>query len=203
MLILNLLSNIYLFIGFIVALAIAISVHEAAHAWMSNKLGDSTAKQQGRISLNPLAHLDLLGTVFLFLVGLGWGKPVPVNYHNLSHPKIDGLKIALAGPVSNLFTAIIFALILRFIPLNEILASITFIIVQLNLVLMIFNLIPIPPLDGSNILAGIVPDEVYESIRQLSTPLLLIFLIFAFTTNYISNFISMVTQFFLKILVGI
>lgn len=203
MYILNLLSSPYIFIGFILALIVAISVHEFAHGWMANHLGDATAKMEGRVTLNPLAHFDPLGTLFLFLVGFGWGKPVPVNPHNLKNPKVDGLKISLAGPLSNFFVAIIFALILRFLPLNEALGNIIYIIIQLNLTLMVFNLIPIPPLDGAGILVGLLPNEVNEVIHQLSLPLLITFLIFAFSTNYIADLIRIITTFFLKILVGI
>lgn len=199
----NLISNPYIFLGFIIALIVAISIHESAHAWVAHKLGDDTAKLEGRISLNPLHHLDPLGTIFLLLVGFGWGKPVPVNHHNLKNPKLDNLKISLAGPISNFIAAIIFAVFFRLFATNEIFGTIIYMIIQLNLVLMIFNLIPIPPLDGSGILTGLLPDEVNQTIHQLSFPLLMVFLLFAFSTNYISDFIQAITSFFLRILVGI
>lgn len=203
MFILNLISNIYIFIGFILALLIGITIHESAHAYVANKLGDGTAKAEGRISLNPLNHLDIWGSLFLLFAGFGWGKPVPINSHNLSNPKIDNLKISLAGPLSNLIVAILFGLLFRLLPLNEIVGTIFYMIIQINLTLMIFNLIPIPPLDGSNILSGLLPDEVNHTIHQLSFPLMIAFLMFIFSTNYISDFIHTVTAIFLKILVGV
>lgn len=202
MIINNLFSNSLYAISFIIALLIALSVHESAHAWMANRLGDQTAKSEGRLTLNPLAHLDLVGTIFLFLVGLGWGKPVPVNYHNLKNPRLDGLKIALSGPISNLLTAIIFALLWRIFGSNITFSILMYSIIQLNLVLMVFNLIPIPPLDGANILPAIFSDEINGTIQQLSLPLLIVFIIFIFSTNYVSQFIKIVTDFFIHFLTG-
>lgn len=202
MLIINLLSNPILFIGFILAILIAISIHETAHAWMANRLGDSTAKLAGRISLNPLVHLDPMGTIFLFLAGFGWGKPVPVNQGNFKNPKLDELKVALAGPLSNLLAAILFSLILRFLPLSTAAGQIIFIIIQINVALMIFNLLPIPPLDGSSILQIILPEDAYRTIQQFGIFLLFAFLIFIFLTPYFSNFITGSVNFIMKILLG-
>lgn len=199
----NLFTNFNLFICFIIGLAVTISIHESAHAWVAHKLGDDTAKQNGRITLNPLAHLDFMGTLFLLIIGFGWGKPVPVDYNQLSNPKKDGLLIALAGPLSNFIAAILFIIIFKFIPLNEFFGTLLYLIIQLNLVLMIFNLIPIPPLDGSNILIGILPDDINEVIRQYSTLLLIVFMIFALSTNYISDLINAISNFFFITVVGI
>lgn len=202
MLILNLLSNPILFIGFILAIAVAISVHESAHAWMANRLGDPTAKLSGRISLNPIAHLDPMGTIFLFLAGFGWGKPVPVNSNNFKNPKTDELKVALAGPISNFVTALTFALIARFIPLPYIIVSMLIIIIQINIILMVFNLLPIPPLDGSNILRVFISNQSWITLQQFATPLLFVFIIFIFSTPYITNLITYLTDFFMSILLG-
>lgn len=202
MLIINLLSNPIIFIGFILAIIIAITVHESAHAWTAYKLGDSTAKLAGRISLNPLAHLDLVGTIFIFLAGFGWGKPVPVNQSNFKNPKLDELKVALAGPLSNLLAAILFSLILRFLPIPVVVGQIIFIIIQINITLMIFNLLPIPPLDGSSILQILLPEEVYRTIYQFGVPLLFAFIIFAYATPYFYNLITGSVNFIMKILLG-
>lgn len=199
MLFLNLLSNPVVFIGFLIALLVAISVHETAHAWMADKLGDSTAKENGRLTLNPFAHLDLFGTIFLLLAGFGWGKPVPINPHNLKNPKLDELFIALAGPISNLLTAILFLLIIRFIPVDETLTTIFLLIAQINIVLMVFNLFPIPPLDGSTLLKVILPEDSFQAIARLGIPLLFVFLIFSQTTNFLSTVINIVTNFFFEI----
>ncbi|MCK5606870.1 site-2 protease family protein [Candidatus Pacearchaeota archaeon] len=142
----------------IIALAICISVHEAAHAWTAYKLGDPTAKMAGRVSLNPMRHLDILGTLMIFIAHFGWGKPVPFNYHNLKHPRRDAALIALAGPFSNFLTAIVIAFVFKYIQsiplfLLEILRA-TF---SLSIVLFLFNLLPIAPLDGSKLIGLVVP----------------------------------------------
>jgi len=161
-------SNPTFFIGWIIALVIGISVHEFAHAWSSDKLGDSTAKLEGRVTLNPLAHLDPLGTIMLFLVGFGWGKPVPVNPYNIRYGKWGNLLTALAGPFSNLLVATFVGLVIRLLilfnlPLSQLVFQFLEAIIALNLILAIFNLIPIPPLDGSKILVAIAP-KAFENI---------------------------------------
>lgn len=202
MLLFNLLSNPILLIGYVLGICLAISVHESAHAWVANKLGDPTAKNMGRISLNPLAHLDPVGTIFLILAGFGWGKPVPINTSNFKKPVLDELKVALSGPLTNFLTALVFALILRFIPVGEVFSQVFLIVIEINLVLAIFNLLPIPPLDGSAILQAVLPKDSYNTLRQMSTYLLFAFLIFAFATPYVSNFINGSTNFLLKLLLG-
>ncbi|MCL5795455.1 MAG: site-2 protease family protein [Patescibacteria group bacterium] len=202
MILFNLLSNPILLVGYVLGICLAISVHESAHAWVAYKLGDFTAKNMGRISLNPLAHLDPIGTIFLLLAGFGWGKPVPININSFKKPILDELKVALAGPITNFVLAVILSLILRFIPVGEIAGQIILVIIELNLVLAIFNLLPIPPLDGSAILQAILPKESYNTLRQMSTYLLFAFIIFAFATPYVSNFITGITNFLLKLLLG-
>lgn len=152
----------------VIALLIAITVHEFAHAWMANRLGDRTAASQGRLSLNPLRHLDPVGTLMLLVAGFGWGKPVPVNPYNLRNgPKSGMAWSSLAGPASNLIVAALISLPLRLgiVPLqgwgnSEIVPSlpeVLFTIILLNIGLAIFNLIPLPPLDGFKVALGILP----------------------------------------------
>ncbi len=149
------------FIVWLIALVIAIDVHEFAHAWSATRLGDPTPKLQGRLTLNPLAHLDPLGTLMLLIVRFGWGKPVQFDPYNLQNPRRDAAIISLAGPVSNLVTATIFSIILNFvIPISPSLYFLSAIlppIIFLNIILAVFNLLPIHPLDGGKILVGILP----------------------------------------------
>ncbi len=154
---------------------IALTFHEFAHAYVANRLGDPTAKEMGRLTLNPMKHLDLLGTAMLFIVHIGWAKPVPVNPYNFKNPKQDLLWVSLAGPASNLLLAFIFGLICRYMGIESLrtldyglIGIIQFMIafgMIINIVLAFFNFIPIPPLDGSKILMGLVPQK-YE--RQIA-----------------------------------
>lgn len=166
----TLLTNPANFLIWVLALIIAITVHEFAHAWAAVRLGDPTPKLQGRLTLNPLAHLDPLGTLMLLLVRFGWGKPVQFDPYNLQNPRRDSALISLAGPGSNLITAFVFAIFLHlvntpFSPLNF-LSNIFIPIIFLNIVLAIFNLLPIHPLDGGKILVGILPEEDSAKIDQ-------------------------------------
>lgn len=161
------------------ALIVAITVHEFSHAWMAYRLGDDTAKLQGRLSLNPLVHLDIMGTLLLFLIGFGWGKPVPVNHLRLQGGIRSGMaKVALAGPLSGLFAAGVLGLGLRLtgLPLTNMLWLIFF----YNIILALFNLIPLAPLDGFNVLQGLLPSRMAYSFSRLEAygPGLLLLLIF-------------------------
>jgi len=155
----------YLFL--IVILLFSVIIHEVAHGSVANLLGDPTAKLAGRLTLNPIKHLDLFGSflVPLFLVVLrspilfGWAKPVPINPYNFKNPKWDGAKSALAGPAVNILVALVFGLVMRFLPLSDSLLAVFSVVVFINLILAIFNLIPIPPLDGSHILFGLLPER--------------------------------------------
>lgn len=139
----------------VIALLIAISVHEFAHALVADRLGDPTPREAGRLTLNPFKHLSLWGTIFLFLFRFGWSQPVPVNAYNFRRPRQGVLLVSLAGPLANFVTAAIFGLLMRLMPTGTHLPILLREIVILNLVLMIFNLIPLPPLDGSSILTFI------------------------------------------------
>ena len=150
----------------IIILVLSAAIHEYMHAWMADRLGDSTARDLGRLTINPLAHLDWFGSVFLPLLLVfsnsplvfGYAKPVPFNPYNLRDQKWGPAKVALAGPLGNFILALAFGLVLRFVPALDLqLATFISYIVFINLILMVFNLIPIPPLDGSKIFAAFLP----------------------------------------------
>ncbi len=143
------------------AVVIALTFHEYAHAVVAYKLGDPTAKYSGRLTLNPIPHVDPIGMLMLFFVGLGWAKPVPVNPYNLNNPKRDMVLVSLAGPLSNVILAIAFALLFGVFYAfgSQVLVDVVYKIIWINVVLAVFNMLPIPPLDGSKILAGILPGD--------------------------------------------
>jgi Zn-dependent protease len=165
----------------LIALAVCITVHEASHAWVAYKLGDPTAKIAGRVSLNPLRHLDILGTIMIFIAHFGWGKPVPFNYHNLKHPRRDSALIAIGGPISNLLTAFLIAFLIKYINLPIILANILSSIYALSIILFLFNIIPIAPLDGSKLLGLIIPHSKEDWYQRFLSqgPMILIIAIIA------------------------
>ncbi len=146
---------------------LALTFHEYAHAYVANRLGDDTAKKGGRLSLNPLRHLDPLGTIMIFLVHFGWAKPVPVNPYRLKNPKKDMLWISAAGPLSNMALALASGILFRLLvavgetpdrtSITGLLIYVVFMSLQINLALAIFNVLPIAPLDGSKILSGLLP----------------------------------------------
>jgi Zn-dependent protease len=144
-------------------------VHEFAHAKSAELSGDDTARLAGRISLNPIDHLDPFGTVMMVFmaisgVGFGWAKPVPVNPYRFRHPRWDNVKVSLWGPLSNVIFALVIGLVVRFLPLQlASLYELLLVMVQVNLTLAFFNLIPIPPLDGSHIFSGLLPVELAQS----------------------------------------
>jgi Zn-dependent protease len=180
-----------IFIKFVVLL-FSLTVHEMAHAWTADRLGDPTARLLGRVSLNPVVHADLIGTVVFPLVSLisgaaliGWAKPVPVNLRFLQHPRRDYMLVAAAGPASNLVLAFVGALLLVIVPISPQtlgeanvsvpIAKLLSQLVGLNVLLAVFNMIPIPPLDGGNVLSGLLPAnlaEIFNKIRPYGFVLL-------------------------------
>lgn len=178
------------------------TVHEFSHALVADKMGDDTPRSMGRLTLNPLAHLDFLGTVFLLLAGFGWGKPVIVNPNNFENPKVDNLTVSLAGPISNLILAVLAGLIYRFFHLPTLLDSFLIIFVFYNLVLMIFNFLPIPPLDGSKILGLFLPENLYYSLQQYGMFLLFGLIIFSSFIPIIPFIMNKVVGFFFTLLTG-
>lgn len=155
------------------AFLLAITVHEFSHAYIAHRFGDPTAKNMGRLTLNPLPHLDLFGTIALFLIGFGWAKPVIVDQRNLQNPRKNNLWIALGGPASNLISALIIGLAFRFLsPIldgfesGQIMMAMLLLAVRLNIILAVFNLLPIPPLDGYHILEGLVSNDMYIKMQE-------------------------------------
>jgi len=157
------------FILLIIPLLYSIIIHELAHGWVAGKMGDSTAKWLGRLSLNPVKHLDPIGTLMLFLFGFGWAKPVPVNFSNLNDPRKGLILVSAAGIVANTLLAFVALFLLRVANPAPFGAISTFLIylAQINIMLAAFNLIPIPPLDGSKILMGFSSTQFQYSLMRL------------------------------------
>ncbi|MDA1024354.1 MAG: site-2 protease family protein [bacterium] len=167
--ILNLLSNPALLLIWVIVIVTALTVHEFAHAFVGSRLGDTTAEALGRLTLNPLAHIDPMGFVMLLLLGFGWAKPVPFNPYNLNNPRWDAVKIALAGPGSNLLLSLLAAVALRILlgvgaELSLLHIFLT-LMVLINLFLLVFNLIPIHPLDGSKLVDALLTAPRWAQLR--------------------------------------
>ncbi|NWF53663.1 MAG: site-2 protease family protein [Syntrophaceae bacterium] len=162
-------SNPFAFLLLIIPLLYSIIIHELAHGWVAKKMGDSTAEWLGRLSLNPMKHLDPIGTLMLFLFGFGWAKPVPVNFNNLHDPRKGLILVSAAGIMANTIMAFIALFLLRVINPAPFGAFSLFLIflAQINIMLAAFNLIPIPPLDGSKILMGFSSPQFQYTLMRL------------------------------------
>ncbi len=195
-------------------LLFSVIIHELAHGYVAYSLGDPTAKYQGRLTLNPIKHLDLFGSIILplllFFAGspmlLGWAKPVPVNPYNFTDQKWGALKVSLAGPLTNIALALLFGIIIRFTPLSFFvvvpgLLIIFSFIVHINIILALFNLVPIPPLDGHWVLFKFIPSQ-YDYVRDfLSQYGIFILLLLLFTGGL--QFLGTLAQIFFSAITGI
>lgn len=172
-------------------LILSVVIHEVSHGLVANKLGDPTAKDLGRLSFNPLKHLDFMGSFLVPLLSylgggfiFGWAKPVPYNPYNLKNQKWGPVLVAVAGPVSNFVIAIFFGIVLRFAPAVSMATALALsLVIYINILLGIFNLIPIPPLDGSKVLAGFLPyryERQFLTLERYGMFLVLIFIFFLF-----------------------
>lgn len=212
--------DIMLLLILIIGIAMSIIMHEVAHGWIADYLGDPTARLSGRLTLNPIPHIDPIGTILVPLISyfsigyiFGWAKPVPIDPYNLKNPKKDLLFISLAGPATNIALAIILSVFLRILILIlpseaslKLLSDLFGGLIGTNILLAVFNLIPIHPLDGEKILAGILPDNESRKfnifMNRFGMILLLILILPLFGGNsLISPIISPVINFFLHILI--
>ena len=187
----------------------SLTIHEYAHALVAYRLGDDTAKRQGRLSLNPLVHLDVLGTLLLFIVHFGWAKPVPVDPRNFRNPKKDMLMVAIAGPISNILTAIAAAVILKAVfenfaaipPGSGVDVAVRMLVwfMYIGIVLAVFNMIPVPPLDGSRVLYGLLPDSLaYRYARFETYGIFILFAFFLFGGQFLGYFIRVPVVIFIE-----
>lgn len=198
-------STFFQVLALLLIVALVISVHEASHAYFANRLGDPTARLLGRMTLNPAAHIDPIGTVLvplvLFILGgfvFGWAKPTPINPLNFAHPRRDSAIVAFGGPASNFALAIVFSILFRIFP-----SDILLILISINLILGVFNLIPIPPLDGYKVLLGIVPKEVALRLAVLENYGLIVLIIFLlFFISFLSPIVFALLNFLLQIFAG-
>lgn len=191
------------------SLMFALSFHEFSHAWMAKKCGDNTAANLGRLSLNPMAHLDPIGSIMILFVGFGWAKPVPVDSSYLNNPRTDMMKIAAAGPISNLLLAFIAGLIFRLSGIIDFnIDYLLFYFIQINVSLAVFNMIPISPLDGSQIFTGYLmrsnPDLAMK-IQAYGPQVLFGLILFGYITgiSIIWLFISPIVKVFMYIFAGL
>ena len=188
-------------------LLFALVFHEFSHGWVANKLGDPTAKYAGRLTLNPMVHLDILGSLMILFVGFGWAKPVPVDSRYLANPRIDMMKIAFAGPAANLLLALIAGTIIRLTGYMGVLTSMLIMFTQINIMLAVFNMIPIPPLDGSQIFSGLMvrhnPDIVMK-LQMYGPQILMGLILFGMFTKFspIWMIISPFVNFFMFLFAG-
>ena len=212
-------SNIMELILVIPVLLLSLSIHEYSHGYVSYLLGDPTPKINGRLTLNPIKHLDLMGSLVLIITRrIGWAKPVPINPRYYKNPKKGLMLVGIAGPGSNLIMAIFFAIIFRVViffsnassigsigvqvsDLQYVLLRFLLLAVIVNLSLGFFNLLPIPPLDGSNILRGILPRNLEKYLNKLQGPIGMVVLLILAYTGILWSMISPFVNFFLGVLI--
>ncbi|GAA0340061.1 site-2 protease family protein [Bacillus carboniphilus] len=169
------------------SLAIAFSVHEFAHAYSAYRFGDNTAARQGRLTLNPIKHLDPIGTILFFIVGFGWARPVPVNRFNFKNPRLAGIIVSVLGPISNLLLAVLGTILIYLLFYLDLTSDYFYtfseflhFFVRINILLFVFNLIPLPPLDGYRIVEDLLPYSVRPTLVKLEPYGSIIFLILIF-----------------------
>ncbi|MBI2356641.1 site-2 protease family protein [Candidatus Dojkabacteria bacterium] len=199
-------DTLYWIIFAIPSIVVASTVHEYAHAWTAYKLGDPTAKAEGRLTLNPLVHIDPIGALMLIIARIGWSKPVPIYEGNFKNPVQGTALTAIAGPLSNLLLTLITAVIYNIFLTNSSLFVQSFVLTfaLINLSLMVFNLLPIPPLDGHKIVRAFLPLKLRYSWEMLDKYaiwlIIILFLPISPLQTYTSRFISTILDFFLKLL---
>lgn len=194
---------------------LAITCHEVSHGYMAWHFGDPTARMQGRLTLNPLKHLDPIGTLMIFFIGIGWAKPVPVVVENLHNPRKNMIWVAAAGPITNLILAVLSALLLRGVvalghpaalsPAAFIIEPLVLMLafsVYINLLLSIFNMIPVPPLDGGRVLVGLLPFRQASAWSRIEPYGMLIIIVLVFFTNLFSYIVSPLLTIAVHLLAG-
>ncbi|RII31743.1 MAG: site-2 protease family protein [Geobacter sp.] len=195
---------------------LAIVCHEVSHGLVAWRFGDPTARMMGRLTLNPFKHIDIIGTIMIFVIGIGWAKPVPVVFSNLRNPKRDMIWVAAAGPITNISLATISAFLLRGVvafgspampgsslalfmePLIMMLAF----SVYINLLLAIFNMIPVPPLDGGRVMVGLLPQQQANALARIEPYGMIIIIVLVFFTNVFSYVISPLLNLAIQLLAG-
>lgn len=195
---------------------LAIVCHEVSHGYVAWRFGDPTARMLGRLTLNPIKHIDIIGTLMIFFIGIGWAKPVPVTYENLRNPKRDMIWVAAAGPITNILIATVSAFLLRGIvaisnpaasasPVSMMIEPVVMMLsfsVYINLLLAIFNMIPVPPLDGGRVLMGLLPYRQAASLSRIEPYGMIIIIVLVFFTNIFSYVISPFLNLGVQLLAG-
>lgn len=195
---------------------LAITCHEVSHGYIAWRYGDPTARMLGRLTLNPLKHIDILGTLMIFFVGIGWAKPVPVVFENLRNPKRDMIWVAAAGPITNILLATVSAVALRALvafsnpamassSMDMLIEPVVLMLafsVYINLLLAIFNMIPVPPLDGGRVLVGLLPYRQAAAWSRIEPYGMIIIIALVFFTNFFSYIISPFLQIGVNLLAG-
>ncbi len=194
----------------VISLLIAFTVHEFAHAWVAYKFGDPTAKNQGRLTLSPIAHLDPIGTLLIFIAGFGWARPVPVNRFYFKNPRLAGIFVSVAGPVSNLIVAAVTIFLFYILASIGVLSAMppdvqlgveqfVNVLIRLNIMLFVFNLLPFPPLDGYRIIEDLAPATIRAKMTQYESYGIILFLFLVITpldaytiTPFLQNGMSIV-----------